>query len=412
MTTATGRKQSPVRRPAVPSNDVTPGQSAYVASGLGRAYHNGFMTVGAWLLIGASVLLGLGLSIFLNLLLRPTGLGRVGLAVLLVVAIGAGIAYAVLSQAPEGGTSPQAETPGAGQNATTDRTAAELAPDLRDRLVLSTDDSTGSYLLLASRFDGTNRRRVADWGGPVVGIPGSTDIIVSSYDERAGHGRIEIHTVTGDLVRVLTRPPPGYGDDSASYAARAKAVFFVRTKWQQDDRQTSSAVSSVVMRVPVDGSGPAEEVRTGKQLTTVSVDDSGRIMAGACDDPSHVGQACLVTPGRDDFTYIPGSEGTTMSDIRVSPDGTQVAYSSFATNPYGESQIFLYDIRSRRTTDASRLDGLNSQPSWARGSKNRCLLFTHDLSGSDPSIYLTCLRDEWQTARVLPIGQYPELVQP
>ena len=101
-----------------------------------------------------------------------------------------------------------------------------------------------------------------------------------------------------------------------------------------------------------------------------------------------------------------------MSDIRVSPDGAFVAYSSFATNPFGESQIFLYDRKRRRTTDASKLDGLNRQPSWVRGSRNRCILFTHDLSGTDPSVYLTCLRGEWQAAKVLPIGEYPELVQP
>ncbi|WP_328473416.1 hypothetical protein OHA21_12450 [Actinoplanes sp. NBC_00393] len=369
------------------------------------------MTASTLLLIGASVLLGLVLSVLLNLLRRPAWFKRGHLAALLVVALVAGVAAMVLNKIAE--KPPTADTPpAAGKPPDGAGTAIELAADLRDRIVLSTDDSAGSNLLFASRLDGTNRRRIAEWGGPVTGIPHRTDVLVSRYDERSGHGRIEIRTMTGDLVRALTQPPVGYGDDSPSYAVGVGQVYFVRTKWNRADENTSTTGSSVVMRVPIDGSGTARTVRVGTELRTVSTDDSGRVIAGTCDDPSHVGQACLTAEGRDDFEYVPGSEGTTMSDVRVSPDGRFVAYSSFARNPFGESQVFLYDRRSKKTIDASRLDGLNSQPSWVRDSKNRCLLFTHDRTGNAPSVYLTCLRDDWQTAKILPIGQYPELVQP
>ncbi|MFG3602501.1 TolB-like translocation protein [Micromonospora chersina] len=378
---------------------------------MGELYDNDAVTPSALLLISALVLLGFGLSIFLNLIPRPAWFRGRHLAVLVVMALIASVAAMVLNETadepPAGG--PPLAGPTASDGADT---AVELAPDLRDRIVLSTDDSAGSYLLFASRLDGTNRRRIADWGGPVTGIPKSTNVIVSRNDERSGHGRIEIRTMTGDLVRALTKPPVGYGDDSASYAVDTENVYFVRTKWNKVDDRTATAVSSVVMHVRIDGSKAAEEVRGGKELRTVSVDDSGRVIAGTCDDPSHVGQACLVPTSGDGFTHIPGSEGTTMSDVRVSPDGRYVAYSSFAKNPFGESEVFLYDLRDKKTIDASRLDGLNGQPSWVRGSKNRCLLFTHELSGSDPAVYLTCLRRDWQAAKVLPIGQYPEMVQP
>ncbi|MBQ1022772.1 hypothetical protein [Micromonospora sp. C95] len=370
-----------------------------------RLYDNDSVTVSTLLLAGASVLLGLGLSIFVNPIPRPAWFKGSHLTVLVVVALGAGVLAMLLNKAadelPAGAPPPDGAV-----------TAVELAPDLRDRIVLSTDDSAGSYLLFASRLDGTNRRRIADWGGPITAIPKSTNIVVSRYVERSGHGRIEIRTITGDLVRALTKPPVGYGDDSASYAVDTGYVYFIRTKWNRADEQTSTAGSSVVMRVRIDGSAAAEEVRVGQELRTVSVDDSGRVIAGTCDDPSHVGQACLVSADGDGFAYIPGSEGTTLSDVQVSPDGRYVAYSSFAKNPFGESQIFLYDLHSKKTIDASRLDGLNSQPSWVRGSNNPCLLFTHDLSGSDPSVHLACMRGDWQTAKILPIGQYPELIQP
>jgi Tol biopolymer transport system component len=97
-----------------------------------------------------------------------------------------------------------------------------------------------------------------------------------------------------------------------------------------------------------------------------------------------------------------------MSDVEVSPDGRFVAYSSVRDNPYGDEQVYVYDIRTGETIDMSRLEGLNTQPAWARQARRPCLLFTHDPTGYDPSVQLSCLTPKPRTATAVPIGQFPQ----
>lgn len=286
-----------------------------------------------------------------------------------------------------------------------------IAPDLADRRILSTDDSTGSYVLFSSGLAGGNRQRVStELGGPVEPVPGTSQVIVAWHGD-GRHGSLEVRELTGERVRSLTDPPLGHEDSSPSLAADAGIVYFVRSQVRDLGGGTSDTVDGWVMRVPLDGSAPAVRVELSQRLFTVSTDDSGTVLAGVCDDPSHVGQACLRTQGQPNLRHIPGSEGTTMSDVHVSPDGKRVAYASFYASPFGGERVYSFDVAAATTTNMSQLAGHSSQPSWARDSAQPCLLFSNDPSGTDPAVYLSCLTPKPRQVQVLPVGRYPRWLQ-
>jgi hypothetical protein len=373
------------------------------------------MKLGEIAVVVLPIVAGLLLSILMTWTSRPARVTSRWLAVLVTIAVGGCITVALamqkFSDSPAAG-SPQVSVSAAlPPTGPPDGSLLQIAPDLSSRLVLSTDNSSGSCVLFSSHMDGSNRQRLADICGATVPVPGSTDMI-TQWSETPAHGGLEVRTVTGDAVRRLTNPPAEYEDESPALASRTGMVYFIRTHMHAVGDRTWIPIGNTVMRVPLDGSRPEEPVGSAAGLGTISTDDTGSVLAGRCQDKANVGQACRVMTGSVGLHPIPGSEGTTMSDIQVSPDGRFIAYSSFRANPYGESQVFLYDIGTGQTVDLSQLAGLNSQPSWAHGAARPCLLFTHDLTGYDPSIYLGCLTPQPRTLSVLSIGQYPQWLEP
>lgn len=280
----------------------------------------------------------------------------------------------------------------------TETIVSVVPPELASRILLSTDDSSGSPVLFSSRGDGSERRRVRDWGGPGIAVPHSETLLL------AWNGRLEIRKVTGEHVRTVTRPPKGYTDESPAIAGGT--VYFIRLGIKDVGGGTSVARDPRLMNIPLDGTAREHAVATSAALGSVSVSSDGSVKAGTCsvDDPGNVGTACLVgADGR--LTRIPGSDGSTMSDVAVSPDGRHVAYSSFTENPYGGSQVFVYDVRTGHTADFSRLPGNNDQPAWAPGSRRSCLAFHHSPTDEDSSVYVGCLGEAASLA--LPVGKYP-----
>jgi hypothetical protein len=284
---------------------------------------------------------------------------------------------------------------------------SSIAPGLVNRILLLTDDSSGSPVLFAERLNGTGRERLADFGGPVVVLAGSTNLLVS-WPDGATQG-LQIRTDTGQLVRKLTRPPIGFSDDSPALASSAGIVYFIRSKVKDLGDNTTTFIHPQLMHVLLDGSTPATPVRTSAPLWSVSSDTSGNLLAGKCSvsDPGNVGQACTVDPRTGRLHHIPGSEDSTVSDVAVSPGGAMVAYSSFTATPYGRSQVFVYEIQKNSTTDLSRLPGQNDEPSWAPSSTQPCLAFRHDPTGQDPEIYIGCLSPKSETALAIEVGSSP-----
>ncbi|MEU4339050.1 hypothetical protein AB0F59_31115 [Micromonospora lupini] len=369
-------------------------------------------------IVAIPIVVGFVLSILITWTDRPAALRTKTLVIasVLVLAASVSVALAVanLSEEPDEGRqdSPAAPSEGGGGTPTSDGiTVAELAPDLVDRRVLSSDDSTGPSVLFSSQLDGGNRQRVtSDFGDSVEPVPGTTTFIVRWHGD-GRHGALEIRELTGERVRALTEPPSDHEDSSPALAADAGMVYFVRSHVRDLGGGTSDTVDGWVMRVPLNGSGPATRVALDRRLYDVSVDDSGTVLAGRCDDPTHVGQACVRTDGQTRMRFVPGSEGTTMSDVQVSPDGTRVAYASFRESPYGGEQVYAYDIAHGRTTNLSQLAGHNEQPAWARRSARPCLLFSNDPTGTDPSVHLVCLTPEPRRTQVLPVGRHPRWLQ-
>jgi hypothetical protein len=289
---------------------------------------------------------------------------------------------------------------------------AAIAPDLMSRILLLTDDSSGAPVMFAERLDGTDRERLADFGGPLTVIPKSLNVLVA-WSDGAGQS-LQVRSDTGQLIRKLTRPPHGYTDTSPTLASDVGVVYFIREQVRNVGDGTSVLLAPRLMRVPLDGSVSASPVRTSEPLDTVSVDDSGSLLAGQCsvDDPGNVGQACTVSPRTGILHHIPGSQTSTMSDVTVSPDGTMIAYSSFSATPFGGSQVFVFNVRHGSTTDLSQLPGVNDQPAWAPPSTHPCLAFRHDSTGQNPVIYLGCLTPAPRAAPAIPVGAWPAWLAP
>ena len=141
----------------------------------------------------------------------------------------------------------------------------------------------------------------------------------------------------------------------------------------------------------------------------MSVSDDGRVLAGTChvDDRTNVGQGCLVDRTTGQMRHIPGSEDGSVSDLAVSHDGRQVAYASPHSNPFGTIQVWVYDIAHTTTVDASQQAGINDQPAWSPSGARECLLFRHDETDRDPSIYLACMTPSPVAVPAIPVGSNP-----
>lgn len=326
-------------------------------------------------------------------------------ALLFLVAISA-IAVELTSQSSESSDTPETQAA-----IDSEVSAQDLAPDLVDQLVLTNDDSSGSPILFSSHLDGTNRQRVWSIGSDLTPTfaPNSTDLVVSQSVGTTSRIRIEMRTITGDPVRVLTHPGENQQDQSPTVDAAANVVYFIRLTYTAPVDGTSTVKDSAVMSVPLDGKSKESFVQVPIALSSVSVSANGSVIAGQCNNADPQGgpvQACITEPGSGTFRRIPGSENSSVSDIAVSPDGKWVAYSSVTTNPYGKEQVYVYNVTTKKVTMLSQLPGFNNQPAWPEKSKNSCLAFHHNENDED-SIYVGCLNPKPAAAKAISVGEYP-----
>jgi len=370
------------------------------------------MSLGAVALAMVGVLVGVAIAVLGGWLHRPSWLRNrdililIALAVLVPLYAGITMLARTQQQGQDGDgssadSSPTPPAPGGG--------IAAVAPELLGERVLSSDDSSGTAVLFSSSIDGSNRQRLGEGFGRISMLPGGTETLAIAYDNGASGSKVVVRSLDGQVLRDLSHPPEDYTDDSPTLARKVGVVYFVRHKVEIIDSQNSTVSHGRLMRVPLDGSSAEAVVATSDMIDTVSVSDDGRVLAGAChvNDKANVGQGCLVDVATGRMQRIPGSEDSTVSDLAVSPEGRLVAYSSAHNNPYGSIQVFVYDIARAVTIDVSRQAGINDQPAWSASATKPCLLFRHDETENDPSIYLACLTPEPVVVPAIPVGSDP-----
>ncbi|WP_328473418.1 hypothetical protein OHA21_12455 [Actinoplanes sp. NBC_00393] len=288
---------------------------------------------------------------------------------------------------------------------------AELAPELLEQRLLTIDDSADRPALFASRPDGTARTLIWDMpdSWPAAVVPETDDFILSAPWEERSTDRLEIFSSQGEFQRALTSPPALRSDISPAYAAARKRVYFIRQSWRDTGNGSRVSTRSQLMEASLDGSGAPRPIPTpGFQMRTVSVSADGRAVAGSCvDEKDDSAQVCLMSLDGSDVKRLPGNERAGPSEVSISADGRYVAYSSPATNPYGETQVYVYDSRTETTTMVSRLAGLNGNPAWAPTIRKPCLAFSHFERPQGASIYVTCLSPEPVTVEAAPVGSNP-----
>ncbi len=272
--------------------------------------------------------------------------------------------------------------------------ANEIPEEVRQRLVMTWDDSSGSPVLYSSRSDGTNRQRSGVDGSNIrlSFLPNSTDIVMSSYESSGDSQYLEIQSLSGEHIRRLTHPKAHFRDFGA-YAIDYDSgmLYFLRERSTDVGEGTSTLKPYGLMRVPLDGSKPEQLVKTPIQLqSSISTSRDGAMLAGECFPEEGPSQICVTAPEAKSYVRLPGSMDSSMEGPSVSPDGRYIAYSSIKSNAYGESQVYVYDRETKATTMLTQLPGRNGDVTWFPDPNVRCLALSHYETSA--SVYFSCLQ--------------------
>jgi hypothetical protein len=266
-------------------------------------------------------------------------------------------------------------------------------PDkVKKNLLLTIDSGAGSPTLYSWHVDGTNRQLLGGTGSGItpVPIPGTSNML--SPMSPAGARTFGIYEVSlnGDIVRQLTSPSSAsLSDEDVALATASKEVFVARTRTRMVDSTTGTVSSYELFEFPLARPSDARPLAFAKDVQQITVDATGGELAGQCaGSRAEPAQICVVNTKTGRRTHVPGAEGTTMSNAALSPDGAMLAYDAFKPNPYGESQVFVFDLAHHVTSEVSSLTGQNDQPTWAPGS-NSCLAF-HHFETARESIHIAC----------------------
>lgn len=131
----------------------------------------------------------------------------------------------------------------------------------------------------------------------------------------------------------------------------------------------------------------------------------GGLAVGPCE--SHKVVCVVATDTGGVLRRVAPPEPATMNGVAISPDGRWLTYSAPATNPYGQTQVYLYDMVSQVTTMMSALPGRNRRPALAPDSSPPCLAFEHFELIAGPSVHVTCLTTASRSVEILPAAGYP-----
>jgi hypothetical protein len=299
---------------------------------------------------------------------------------------------------------------------------AELAAELVDATLLSWDDSAGRPMLFTSRVGHTHRDLAWDisTGADIGVIPGSTDLVVAMPVGPDADNRLELHSLDGKLLRVLTRPTHNESDISPTVVVRdSRTVYFTRYYWKDSAGGSRFTWRYQLMQMSLDQPDDPHPVATTTEMFSVSAGSDGTTLAGLCRNDSGPPQICVVNPSSGRIRVITTTTLATASDVQLSPGGHWIAYSSPEPNPYGEIEIYVVRVpqpedeqRTQPSLLMTKLPGRNGFPAWAPILSHRCLAFDHYERAKGSSIRLACLDRPGVTAELLPIGQHPIWLRP
>lgn len=364
--------------------------------------------LGVWLTITIVVTVGLFLGVVLSWVDPPSWATPRLLAVilLLVAAADVGITYLQQTVPVVAGTGGQdASAANAGQVPVSTIDGAQVS-----RAILSSSgENNGNARLIETSLNGRVKQALgpSPFGGPFA-VLSQRELVVSAIPDRKAHADgLGITTLSGSLVRRLTRPPAG-ADDHDPAVTRAGNVYFLRTMYQWYG-QNGTPAGTYLMEASVSGHRPAVRLPVARPPVdgSLSVNPAGTLLAGVCVSASgNVDQACVYDLPSGRLRYATRFDGSSpVADDAISPDGKYLAYSDGATNPYGGMQVYVRNMVTGSTVRVSSQPGSNLQPRWILGSAAPCLLFSNTQT-SGYLVYLSCLTAHPGTARVTS-GEYP-----
>lgn len=271
---------------------------------------------------------------------------------------------------------------------------------VKDEVIAFVDQSPGYALLFSVRADGSSRQRLADLpGSEMPALVSPSEMVVSYYPDGTDRALLQLRSMSGDVLRNLTDPPPSFVDSDPTFAANSGQIYFIRSERQQVGESTSIYDGTRLMRMPLGGAEkdvmPAGIDGIG---TEMAVDGTGNIVAYTCHSSNAGATALCVADLRTGERRTVTDGSATAGEPTVSKDGTKVAFTSPEPNPYGTIEIWVADapefIPSLRTTSQGRAYA----PTWSEDGS--CLLFSHAITLDDQAdIEVLCGTDQ-QPAKV------------
>ncbi|WP_432948215.1 TolB family protein [Kribbella sp. CA-253562] len=348
------------------------------------------ITVGL-VLVGLALLVG----VLSNWIDKPDWLPTWGVLVLLVsAAVGAFVITNRAELFRNDGGSADAGDPSPSESG--------IPSAVRSKMLLTYDDSSDRIVMFASHVDGTNRQKV--WSDPsdvnhVKFIPESTDLVVANTDEGSHQNYLEVVSLTGEFIRRLTYPPRGFTDTHYTVVGQSGYVYFTRQRVVPAGEDTSVIKPYKVMRVPLNRRSPEEDVSIPLVLRTISASDDGKWIVGECYPTDGPTKMCIYNTATKSMNQVPKFGGYGL-EVTISRSGRYIAFSSTADNPYGESQVYVFDRQKSETTQISKLPGRNGHPLWSPDTEMPCLTFDH-YETSEQSVYVACLKPKVQVFKAL-----------
>lgn len=368
--------------------------------------------LGVWLTITIVITAGLLLGVALSWIDPPKWAtpGRLAVILLFVAIADAGVTY--LQQA-----APVVASAG-GQDSSAAASAAGLVPtgkidpaQAARAIVAITGENSGRSHLVESSLDGTVNSALGPGplGGPFA-VAGDSDLVVAAIPDGNAHASgLEITSLSGAPVRLLTWPKADTTDTDPAVTADGE-VYFERTAYVWTGPNGTPA-GTKIMRVPISRKSGTIRVPESVPLSfgSLSVNAAGTLLAGVCAPPGSGGasEACVLALPSGRLRYVTHfNQSTPVTDVALSPDGKYLAYGDGAANAYGTTQVYVEDLATGSVVMVSRLPGNSGQPSWVTGSAVPCLLFSNSQTSGDV-VYLSCLSAVPGTARIA-AGDYPE----
>ncbi|WP_419837380.1 cell wall-binding repeat-containing protein [Candidatus Poriferisodalis sp.] len=232
--------------------------------------------------------------------------------------------------------------------------------------------SSGGSVYVADR-DGSNPRSV--FGIPTVSAvepdwsPDGTMIalVASRYESSAGHffRRSHIFTVGSDGTGMTQLTSGAVEDYGPSWSPDGRELVFGRQIWTEESAEGRRGQQWFIASIDADGENLSEITRGPYSETNPSWSPDGSRIAVEWN-----GRLAVMNPDGTDVEPLPVDyELNSWSGPSWSPDGTQLAFSVFEERDgipiSGESNIAVFDFRTKQVREITDLEGDEINPDWS-----------------------------------------------